>query len=224
MNYAWTLVALIALLPVAPQEDKVDDWKRYLPLHEGGEWEYVGRKDGGVVKAAIRVVGTKKVNDVDCQRVEWDSISPKMTRKKPAVLTHTLYVSAHKSGQRIQRRETGRDENTPETGDARNVHQVPEFLILYPLLSDTGWINFFSVPATFKPKGKEKVKVPGGEFECIRIAADHLAGKMRIRREWYLARDVGLVKDVLLVSPDEGVEFAAQEELLLTARRPAGKK
>ncbi len=151
----------------------------YLPLKPGNAWTY--RMPDGT-QATQTVTGLAEVNGVRCAVVEMGAIA--------------LYLTSGPDGIRNHKIKDAQKET--EFGQ-------PDLLVKLPFKEGEKWqskrvMGLAPTPVELESVGREKVKSPAGEFDCIKVRSTIGAAGQTVVEESYYADGVGLVLNVLTVA------------------------
>ncbi len=153
------------------------DWE-YYPLRAGATWEY--QATGGK-KFSIKVSGLEKKGTDVCARLLGIDSSNKETSEDVTIKADGVYRCAYND----------------------NVLDPTLRFVKLPLKLGEEWdieARLFNSP--LKGKGKiadkeEMVKVPAGDYNCIRCDTTLETNNFKFLVTYYFAKDVGIVKQVL---------------------------
>jgi hypothetical protein len=152
----------------------------YYPLAVGSSWEY----KAGESKYTLKVTKHEKVGNTLCARVEM------FVKDKPVSFEHVGVTNE------------GVYRHSFESKEA----QPPVLFLKLPPKKDEPWkvdskVGGESVKGTFKNTGEEDVKVPAGSYKAIVVTSQDLeANGIKMAVTYYFAKDVGMVKQVVVVA------------------------
>lgn len=160
----------------------------YFPLNQGSEWVYVFGSD----ELTFKVTGEETVNGKKC------SIYEAVMKGIPS--QREYYQKTDKELIAVMR--------SYGNGQIKVNLNPPETLMKFPLKTGDSWTwsgqlgNTEKVTFNFKVSKKEKITVPAGTFNSIKIEINGSTqgGKSISTERWY-APNVGMIKDISKFGP-----------------------
>jgi VCBS repeat-containing protein len=184
-----TLIALPVLLALAAAvraDDKPPETP-YSPLKVGNSWTY----RMGDTKYVLKVAAVEKVEEQSCFRMETTVGDKVVAFEDFAVKADGVYryVADNKTA------------------------KPPVCLLKLPVKKDETWTvdssigTLGKITGTFKVGEVEEVKVPAGTYKNVVIvtANDLVAGGTKSKVTYYLAKDVGMIKQTIVIEGQEVV-------------------
>lgn len=172
------LVLLVFLVRFATSQEKALETP-YYPLQVGNTWHYrITDARGGEGKFSLKVVGTEKVGDVLCARLEMTSESKAASFEHLATTTDGVYRFSI-SGNRLDK---------------------PIRILMLPPKAGATWMVDSKtkdevLKGTFKLGEEKGVKVLAGTYDTLTVASDDLdANGLKIVSLSQYASGVGLIR------------------------------
>lgn len=160
----------------------------YFPLSQGSEWTYAFGKD----EVTFKVTGEETVDGKKC--AIYEAVIKNIPSQKE------YYYKTDKEVTSIMR--------SYANGQVKVKLEPPETIMKFPLKVGESWTwtgqmgNVEKVTFTFKVAKKEKITVPAGTFNAIKLDIEGTTpqGKSINTERWY-APDVGMIKDASRFGP-----------------------
>lgn len=178
------LVALMACVSSVLAEKKPPP--DYFPMAQGFWWKYKMVEQGG--EFTIKVVGTEKIGEVNCFRLD--------TLGKDNKLLLTEYYSKT-PGKVMWLREVYASNNMIVNFDPART------LIHNPLVKADSWewkgkgMMDVEIEDSAVVEKFEEVTVPAGKFSCAVIQMTNIQGGVETKKTYWYAPNVGMVKSLM---------------------------